>query len=41
MLEDLGSSTLTDIHICDISLPQPDDQIKHDGIIKIIKKKRK
>ena len=36
VLEDLGRSTLTGIHICDISLPQPEDQIKHDGIIKII-----
>ena len=33
VLEDLGSSTLTGIHICDVSLPEPEGQIKHDSLM--------
>ena len=39
VLEDLGSST--GIHICDVSLPEPEGQIKHDSLMKVIEKKRK
>ena len=39
MLEDLGSSTSTGIHIDDISLPEPEGQIKHNVIMKIIEKR--
>jgi len=31
----------TGIHICDISLPEPEGQIKHDSLMKVIEKKRK
>ena len=41
VLEDLGNSTLRDIDICDVSLPEPEDQIKHDGLTKIVEKNRK
>ena len=41
VLEDLGSSKLTGIHICDVSLPEPEGQIKHDSLMKVIEKKRK
>ena len=41
MLEDLGNSTLRDIDICDVSLPEPEDQINHDGLTKIVEKNRK
>ena len=41
VLEDLENSTLTGIHLSDISLPEPEGEIKHDSLMKVIKKKRK
>jgi len=41
VLEDLVSNTLTGTHICDVSLPEPEGQIKHDSLMKVIEKKRK
>lgn len=41
VLEDLGNSTLTDVDICDVSLPEPEDQIKHDGLTKLVERNRK
>ena len=38
LLKDLGNSRVTDIDIGDMSLPDLEDQIKHDGLIKIVER---
>lgn len=41
VLKEKGNKTLTRIDVCDVTLPEPDDQIKHDGLKEIMEKNRK
>lgn len=40
LLEELGNKSLIMIDVCDITLPEPNDQIKHDGLNKIVQRNK-
>ena len=39
-LEELGNMTLTTVDICDVTIPEPNDQIVHEGMNKIVERNK-
>lgn len=38
--EELGNKSLITVDICDITIPEPNDQISHDGMNKIVERNK-